>query len=268
MIVDCHAHIFPDHVAERAMDALTARYGASPVVLPTRDNLLRHMDDCGVDQAVAVAVATHPGQVRSINTWLTTLDTERLIPFGALHPYAEDLAGEVARLVGAGIWGIKLQPHFQEYRLDEEAVPAMLEAVGDRLAVLLHGGQEIIAIPHVSPVPWRVAALARQFPQVRFIVAHLGAYEMWDEVEEHLVGQDVWLDASYVFGHCPPQQALRIIRNHGAERVVWGSDFPWQAQSEGLTGLRGLGLDDEELAGILSGNLLRLREEVLAGRGG
>jgi uncharacterized protein len=258
MIVDCHAHIFPDHVAERAMEVLAACYGAAPVVLPTRDNLLRHMDQCGVDRAVAVSVATRPAQVAGINAWLMGLGSERLIPFGALHPHYEDIPDEVERLLEAGVRGIKLQPHFQAYDIVEPQFARMLEVVGDRLVVLLHGGQELIPIEHVVPTPARVAALARQFPQVRFILAHLGASGMWDEVEQHLVGQDVWFDASYVFGFCPPEQILRIIRNHGPGRIVWGSDFPWQGQAVGLEGVRSLGLSEAETAGILGGNLLKL----------
>jgi uncharacterized protein len=258
MIVDCHAHIFPDHVVERAMEVLTACYSAAPVVLPTRDNLLRHMDECGVEAAVAVSVATRPAQVASINAWTTRLGSDRLIPFGALHPHHDETAGEVERLVDAGVRGIKLQPHFQGYDIVEPQFARMLEAVGDRLVVLLHGGQELVPLEHPVPTPARVAALARQFPQVRFVVAHLGASGMWDEVEEHLVGLDVWFDASYVFPFCPPEQVLRIIRNHGPERIVWGSDFPWQTQTVGIEGVRSLGLSDAETAGILGGNLRRL----------
>jgi hypothetical protein len=258
MVVDCHAHIFPDHVVDRAMEVLTACYNAAPVMSPTRDNLLRHMDESGVDRAVVVSVATRPGQVAGINAWLTGLGSERLIPFGALHPHYEDIAGEVQRLLEAGVRGIKLQPHFQGYDIVEPEFGRLLDAVGDRLVVLLHGGQEIVPLERVVPTPARVAALAREFPQVRFVVAHLGASGMWDEVEAHLVGQDVWFDASYVFGFCPPEQIRRIIRNHGPTRIVWGSDFPWQTQAAGLEGVRSLGLTEAETAGILGGSMLRL----------
>jgi hypothetical protein len=97
-------------------------------------------------------------------------------------------------------------------------------------------------------------------PQVRFIFAHLGAYLQWDEVEETLVGRDAYLDASYVFDICSDQQIRRIIQGHGPERIVWGSDFPWQTQAQGLAGIRRLGFGADVEKGILGGNLLRLLE--------
>ncbi len=265
MLFDSHAHIFPEHVVDRAMEALAARYGATPVARATPDGLLHHMDACGVERALVLSVATRPSQVAGINTWLTGLDEPRLVPFGSLHPHCEDLAGEVQRLVDHGIRGVKLQPHFQDYTLDDPRVAQMLTQIGDRLIVLMHGGQEIIPIENVQPTPPRLLELHRRYPEVRFIFAHLGAYLQWDEVEDLLVGTDVVLDASYVFGICEQEQIARIIRTHGPARVVWGSDFPWQTQSEGLAGLAELGLAETELRAIEGENLRRLVEERRAG---
>jgi predicted TIM-barrel fold metal-dependent hydrolase len=258
MIFDCHAHIFPEALVDRAMVSLSAGYGVEPIGRATADGLLTHMDACGVDQALAVSVATKPSQVESINDWLLSLDRDRLVPFGAMHPYYDDMESEIQRLLGAGVKGIKLQPYFQGYRLDDPRTLAMFECIGDRMIVLLHGGNEIIPIPDVQPTPKRVRNLHRRFPQVRLIVAHLGASGLWDDVEKYLVGEDVVFDASYVFDICSDEQIARIIRNHGPERIVWGSDFPWQPQSQGLAGVNRLPFTEEQKQGILSGNLLRL----------
>jgi uncharacterized protein len=261
MIFDCHAHIFPEHVVDRAMAALSARYDARPVGRATPEGLLRHMDESGVDRALTVAVATKPSQVRSVNDWLMGLGEPRLVPFGCLHPHAADTADEVQRLVDAGIKGVKLQPHFQEYGLDDPQVYRMFEAIGDQLWVLLHGGQEIVPLERIEPTPARLLRLHQDFPQVRFIFAHLGGYLEWDAVEQLLVGEDVLFDASYVFGICPDEQIARIIREHGTHRVVWGSDFPWQTQAEGLAGIGRLGLTEDQEQAILGTNLLRVLGE-------
>ena len=256
MIFDCHAHIFPEHIVDRAMAALGARYNACPVARPTPDGLLRHMDECAIDRAVVLAVATKPSQVASINTWLTGLNEPRFIPFGSLHPYQEDIAEEIERLVDLGVRGVKLQPHFQEFGLDDPQLLKMLELIGDRMLVLMHGGQEIVTIEDVQPTPQRLLRLHRQVPQVRFMFAHLGAYQQWEAVEEYLVGEEVLFDASYVFDICPDEQIERIIRNHGVGKVLWGSDFPWHHGRRGLAGLARLGLSDGERQVILSGNAL------------
>jgi len=122
----------------------------------------------------------------------------------------------------------------------------------------MHGGQEIIPIEDLQPTPPRLLSLHQRFPRVRFIFAHLGAYLQWDQVEQLLVGRDVYLDASYVFDICSDEQIARIIASHGPDRIIWGSDFPWQKQSQGLSGVERLHLAPEDKAAILGGNLTRL----------
>jgi predicted TIM-barrel fold metal-dependent hydrolase len=265
MIVDAHAHIFPEHVADRAMEALSAQAGVRPVARPTVEGLLRHMDECGVDRAVVLAIATRPDQVRSITKWFASLRTEeRFIPFAALHPHSDDLPGDIERVVDAGLRGVKLQPNFQGFELDDPGVLRMLELIDDRLVVLMHGGQDIAPVEQVRATPTGLRVLHRRFPQVRFVFAHLGAYRQWDEVEESLVGEEVHFDASYVFDLCSDEQISRIVRNHGPERILWGSDFPWQTQREGLEGVARLGLSEEERAAMLGGNLMRLLKSPTA----
>ena len=119
----------------------------------------------------------------------------------------------------------------------------------------MHGGQEIVDIENVIPTPQALAQLRRDFPKLRMVVAHLGGYHMWELVEEHLVGEDVWFDLSYTFNRAPDEVITRLASAHGWERVVWGSDFPWMSQTEALAGLMRLGLDDATLEGVLGGNL-------------
>lgn len=258
MILDSHAHVFPEHIVDRAMAALSERYNAQPAARPTPDGLLRHMDECGVDRAVVLGIATAPGQVPSINSFLTSIAGPRFIPFGSLHPHMDGVEDEIQRLLDAGVRGVKLQPHFQGYTMDDPAFLALMETVGERLVVLLHGGQEIVTIEDVQPTPGRLRQLHDRFPEVRLILAHLGAYQMWDGVEELLVGQDVHFDASYVFDICPDERIERMIRNHGFDKVVWGSDFPWQPQSQGLAGMARLGFPEDAKRMILGENLAQL----------
>lgn len=257
MIIDCHTHIFPDDVAERAMEALHAAYRAVPVALPTVDGLLAHMRQCGVDRSVLCPVATKPAQVAPINDWLLGLREERLLPFGAIHPYYEHCADELARLQQAGVTGLKLQPFFQGFTLDDPRTRALFEAIGDRFTVLLHAGDEIFPLPEIQPTPHRLAGLLRDFPKLRLIAAHAGGYKLWDEVEEQLVGKRLLFDFSYTSGEAEVAQLRRIVERHGYERILWGSDFPWQGQDQALAGLRALGLPEAQEQAILSENFMR-----------
>jgi len=258
MIIDNHTHIFPEHVVERAMATLTERYEIRPVALATPSGLLAHMDECGVDRSVVVAVTTKPDQCRSVNKWFASLAGERLIPFGSIHPHLEDLEDEVERVVGSGMPGLKVHAHFQGFALDDPRFLRMLELIDNRLVLLFHAGDEIAPMDRVETTPARLLRLHEQFPEQRMILAHMGAYDQWDEAEEHLVGRDIYLDASYTFDLCPDERIERMMRAHGLEKVVWGSDFPWQSQCQCMAGMERLGLSDEEKQAVYSRNFMRL----------
>ncbi len=257
-IIDSHTHVFPDKVVDRAMAALSAQYQAAPLTRPTVAGLLQHLDATGVDGAVICPVATRPDQVHSINRWIAGLTEERLIGFGALHPAGADLDDEIQFLIDHGIPGVKLQPHFQEFDLLSSTTLRMFEKIAGRLIVLLHAGQEIKPIDNVQPTPQRLRRLHESFPDMQLIVAHLGGYQMWDEAEEYLVGQDLYFDISYVFGYAADEQIARIIRNHGAQRMLFASDFPCQSPAEVLAGLDRLRLGPAERQMILAQNAIRL----------
>ncbi len=262
-IIDGHAHIFPEKVVDRAMERLSDMYDAEPVRRPVIENLIAEMDEAGVDRSVYAPVSTRPDQVQSINRFaLELVDHPRVIPFGTLHPHYEDVPGEIERLVGGGIRGVKLQPYFQGFTFEEPETRAMFEAIGDRLVVLMHGGQEIMQIENVVPHGEAVARLVDDFPRLRLIVAHMGGYDMWEGVSEHLVGANVHFDLSYTFDYAPDDLIADICSRHGWDRVVFGSDFPWQSQCEALAGLRRLDLDDETFARVASENLLGLLNET------
>lgn len=255
--LDFHTHIFPDRVAERAIAALIETYQAQPQGEATVAGLLRAMDAAGVDRAVVCPVATRPDQVVSINRWVTSLDRERFVPFGALHPDFEGLEEELRFLRDQGVRGVKLQPHFQGYELESPGLLRMFEQLRD-FVVLMHGGQEIKPIPSVPTTPERLRALHDRFPQHRLVIAHLGGYQMWEAVEDNLLGQDLYFDLSYTFDRLDDETIARFIAAHGIERILFGSDYPWMLPAQARAGLQRLGLPREQEHMILAGNAVRL----------
>jgi len=91
-----------------------------------------------------------------------------------------------------------------------------------------------------------------------FVLAHLGGHAMWDDVERLLVGRDVYFDTAMGFECFPTEQFLRIVRNHGADKILFGSDSPWSNASREIEILRSLPLDKKEKEQILSLNAKRL----------
>jgi len=86
------------------------------------------------------------------------------------------------------------------------------------------------------------------------VLAHLGGFRQWKGVAKVLAGRDVWLDTAYTLSHLPDQEFVDLVRAHGTERVLFGSDGPWTDAGIEIAHLRGLGMTAEETEGILGGN--------------
>ena len=249
-VIDFHAHAFPEKVAARALSALTETYQVEAHGEATVPGLLRSMDENCVDVSVIAPVATRPDQVRSINDWAAGVQSERIICFGALHPELPAPAGEVGRIVELGLKGVKLQPNFQEFEPDDRRVFPLYRAAEGKLILLFHSGQEIKAAPRIYARPEALARVHRSFPGLTMVIAHMGGYQVWDEVREHLIGENVWLDTSYCGGDLSGSEFLALIRTHGADRIVFGTDYPWGRPGKELDLMAGMGLDEGELEAI------------------
>jgi predicted TIM-barrel fold metal-dependent hydrolase len=96
------------------------------------------------------------------------------------------------------------------------------------------------------------------WPGLTCILAHMGSYLFWDEVREHLCGRDVYFDTAYTPGHLPDAELLALMRDHGIEKVLFGSDGPWTDAGSEIAHIRRLGLTADEERAVLGGNAERL----------
>ena len=263
-VIDVHTHAFPDAVAAAAIAALEEEAGVVARYDGTVGGLLGAMDRTGIAVSVIQPVATRPGQVERINDWAASIASERIVPFGAMHPDLKDPSGEVARMSSLGIRGFKMHPEYQDFRPDEERLLPILEAAMEHdMVVLFHCGLDI-AVPTLNGDPAAFARMLDRTPGLEAILAHMGGFGLWDDVRRHLVGRDVWLDTSYTLGHLPEDEFVGILRAHGADRVLFGSDGPWTDAGEERALLEASGLTADELRCVLVENAGRL----LSGRAG
>jgi predicted TIM-barrel fold metal-dependent hydrolase len=54
------------------------------------------------------------------------------------------------------------------------------------------------------------------------------------------------------------EQFLRIVKNHGADKILFGTDSPWSRADEEIASIRALPLSEDEKSAILGGNAARL----------
>jgi uncharacterized protein len=257
-VIDVHTHAWPDAVAEKAVSSLmrlgtlTAHYDG------TVAGLLAEMDRCEVSASIVQPVATKPSQVVGINDWAASIGSERIIPFGAIHPDFEDPATEIARMASLGLRGMKLHPEHQAFAPDDARMAPIYEAaIAHDMTVFFHAGRDELH-ESVHGTPGAFATILDTFPGLRVVLAHLGGYRVWDQVARLLVGRNVYFDTAYTLGHLPDEQFIEIVRAHGTERVMFGSDGPWTDAAAEIAWLKRLPFSASEVEAILGGNAEKL----------
>jgi len=258
-IIDFHVHVFPDEIAPKAIGRFVDVYGVQPLSDGTIKGTLEYMDKAGVDIIVPMPVATKPSQVRSINDWAESIRSDRVIPFASIHPDYDDIHDEIDRLAAAGFHGIKLQPDWQEFYPDDERAYPIYEAAESRLAILFHAGREIREQDKVWSTADRLLNVHKRFPNLTIIAAHMGGYREWRQAQAVLSGTGVYFDASYVpDSEVSDEQFVSMMKAHGVEKVLFGSDFPFGDPLKDIERLLRLPLTDEERESIVWKNAARL----------
>ncbi len=258
MIVDFHTHAFDQCIAHHAMNTLSANSGLLPHTDGTSEGLLHHASTNGVNACVVLNIATKPSSQRVVNDYAFSLCCERLIGFGSVHPFAEDAMDELDRIADLGLRGIKLHPDYQGFFVDDaKAVRVYEKASSLGLITVLHSGSDLGRPFPVHCTPKRLSHVLAAF-KAPVVAAHLGGFQHYDEVEKHLVGTDVYLDTAFLYGAISPEQARRIITNHGSERILFGSDCPWQGMRDALHVIRSLDLPYLDITNILEKNAFRI----------
>lgn len=248
-IIDAHVHIFPEKVAEKATESISNFYGIPMFANGTIEELFVNSEKIGVYKYIVHSTATRVEQVESINNFIseTQKKYKSFIGFGTLHPGLDDAESEVNRIIALGLKGIKLHPDFQNFNIDDECMFPVYRAIGDKLPVLMHMGDE----KRTSSSPERLAKVMDLFPELTFIAAHLGGYQMWDASLKYLVGRNLYFDTSSSLAILDKEKATYIIKQHGVKKVLFGSDYPMWSHEEELERFYALDLTDEERELIL-----------------
>jgi uncharacterized protein len=255
-IFDFHAHVYPDKIAAKAV-ASVAEFYDLPVVCPgVVPDLLARCAPLGVRGCLVHSAATKPEQVRSANDFIMASCRRypELVGFGALHRGQGDLEEEFERIVRGGLKGIKLHAEFQGFAIDDEDMAPIYRLAEGRLPILMHMGDE----KRDSSSPARLLRVLDRFPGLTVIAAHLGGYRMWKEAAALLSGTGIYFDTCSSLPFLEPDEASGMIRLFGADKVLYGTDYPMWEPAEELARFLRLDLTDAEREAILAGNAARL----------
>lgn len=257
MLIDFHTHIFPDRIAAGAVMALKdgvkriEGIDAPNYTDATYNGLIKSMSENNVDLSIAMPIITNPKKPESINEFARGIRNDKVISFGSVHPMQTDRVEWVYKLKDMGFIGLKIHPEFQYSFIDsKESIEILKAAENTGLLVMLHTGADIGMPPPVHCTPKRLKNVLEYVKGDNIIAAHLGGWRMWDEVEKYLTGTPIYMDTAYVLLDIDKEQCIRIIKNHGEDKILFGSDSPWETPMHTLKYLESLDLDDEVIEKI------------------
>lgn len=273
MIIDFHTHVYPEEMAQRIMQALGSVPGVESHTDGTVQGLLGSMAAAGVDKSVILPVNTRKGQFDTITKFAHHINEqyENLISFGGIHPDDDEPEEKLAYLKELGFKGVKLHPDYTETFIDDERYIRIVTAAWELgLLVITHAGQDP-AYKEVHCTPERARALLDTvddltgFEDPFIIFAHLGGNRLLSDVEKYLVGQNCYIDISCSFSDlgnfsdATDEDIVRVIKRHGADRILFATDSPWNDQKAYIERFKGLnGLSDTEKEMILGKNAEKL----------
>ncbi len=276
MILDSHTHVLPPQVREGrgtyvARDAAFAAIYEDPKArIATAEDVIAELDKREIGAAVIANYSWTTDELcRESNDYILESAARhpgRLFAFCATPDLTSDFSlREVERCAAAGAKGIgELRPDFCPESFTDPAAAKDFSDLLRRhdLLLLLHASEPV---GHVYSgkgearcevlYPFLVTV-----PDVTVILAHWGGglpfYTLMPEVREALA--NVYYDTAaspYLYG---PDIYRRVADLAGAEKVLFGSDFPLMSPGRILREINAAPLADEERALVLGGNAERL----------
>ncbi len=257
--IDAHCHIYPEKIAARAVNGTDTFYGLHSVYGGTVGNLIEKGTEAGIDHFIVQSVATSPKQVKSINEFVSKSVNEsngKFTGLGTLHPESTDIKGDIEHLLELGLKGVKLHPDIQAFKIDDYRCLKIYELCEEKgLPILMHTGDSRYDYSN----PNRMLPILKIYDSLTVIGAHMGGWSVWDDAVEKLSGNpNFYVDCSSTFAFLEPLKIKELIRNYGADRVLFGTDYPMWDYKKEISTFLSLGLDENEIMCILSINAKKL----------
>ena len=274
MIIDVHTHVFPDNsVFSNTFLAEASRARKEPIDLSTR-----YADYCATAPNVTATIC-FGGKAKLAGLWVddqavatyVQQDPARLLGFLSLDPTQPGWEAELEYgHQELGLCGIKLMPMYAGFfPQDSRLNPLWSYAQKHGLPVLLHTGTTFVSQSWIeATLPRHIDVVARRYPEVRIIMAHLGHPYEGECVAVIRKHPHVYADVSAL--HYRPWQlfhSLMLVHEYGVwHKLLFGTDFPFTNVAASLDGLRSLaqvkidrfGLPAEEIEALIERDALSL----------
>jgi predicted TIM-barrel fold metal-dependent hydrolase len=254
MILDGDVHISPHPGTDRI----------------SADEALRRLDRAGVDRAICWLQPYYIPEVEQSNAYIhqaMTLHPDRIFGFGWADPHLglDHARDTILRCLDEyGMYGIKLNGAQNNYYIDDPqmALPLIEEVARSGKPLAFHVGSDAFERTH----PFRVAKVARLFPELQILLVHMGGAAVPD-MSESVIEFAQQCPNMHLIGSCVyTTRVWRAIQVLGPQRVSYGSDTPFfftHVEVAKYDALLDTAIQDGEITpqdkhDIMAGNLIRI----------
>ena len=233
-IIDFHTHVYPQKIAQKATENVIGFYGLTEGLgglVGTSEVLINCGKCAGIENFVILPVALKAETVRHVNeAALNELNNHpEIYGFGTIHIDMENILDEIKFIEDSSLKGVKIHPDTQRFNIDDERLFPMYEEISGKLPIMIHCGDPRYDYSH----PRRLRRVLDNFPKLTAIGAHLGGWMLFDEALELLKPTNCFVDICSSHMFIEKGKMEYYINSYGAERVLFGSDFPiWDPQKE------------------------------------
>lgn len=226
-IIDFHTHYYPDKIVERALKA--AVDFITPQTDGTRKGLISSMHQNNIMYSVALPIVTSVENTLSVNLWASQENHDEICMLGSVHIDDPNYVKTLEFIKANNMRGIKLHPEYQNFIFNDPKMDRIFQkCVELDLFVIVHSGFDIMFKPPYKCTPAMLRDVKNRFPKLKLIGAHLGGMRDYEAVAKEVIGQDIYLDLSFMteenieFAHLE-----KLIKQHNPDYLLFGSDSPW-----------------------------------------
>ncbi len=276
VIIDFHTHVVPPGIKERrdkylGRDACFSLLYAEPKAkLITAEELIIAMDEHKIGKSVMLNLGwtSHELCVETNDYILESVSRypKRLIGFCTVQPLAGDEAiKELERCASNGARGIgEMRPDVQGFDFkDISVMRPVIEAVIENKLILLTHASEPVGHQYFGKgkvTPEVIYPFIINFPDLKLVFAHWGGglpfYGLMPEVGEAL--SNVYFDTAATPFLYKPQIFKQVADIVGADKILFGSDYPLLSPKRIIDQLESVNLSKEDKTKILGGNAQKL----------
>ena len=272
MIIDFHTHIFPERLIRDRNEycrrdlCFSELYSSKKAKLATAEELIREMDECGIDKAVVLNIGWENNDICiETNDYILESQSrypERIIGFCSVQPNAGDKAvKELERCISGGARGIgEMRPDKQGFDLsDNPVITDMVDIMSkSNVIFLLHSSEPVGHIYDGKGMvtPDKLYSFIVKYPELKIVCAHWGGglpfYALMPEVDKSLT--NVYFDTAATPFLYKPEIINHVSAITGAGKILFGSDYPLMSPKRVISYIESAGIKKDDRMKILGGN--------------